>query len=89
MIKYVVQIICEKETCGSGWGLKCNTCKEMGTASHVYTFFSFPFGYPFCIFLFQCNPTLAFLIIRYLSNYAEPMAAFELWKERMKRSNKP
>lgn len=40
MIKYVVQIICEQETCGSGGGLKCNTCKEMGTASHLDPFLS-------------------------------------------------
>ena len=59
MIKYVVQIICEQETCGSGRGLKFNTCKEMGAASHSDPSLSFFLFF----FLFSCKFHLFFFHI--------------------------
>lgn len=74
MIKYVVQIICEQETCGSGRGLKCNTCKEMGTASHLYPF-TFLSVTSFIIFF---HHQLMFkFIIRHLSDLTRPITALQ------------
>lgn len=75
MIKYVVQIICEQETCGSGRGLKCNTCKEMGTASHLYpfTFLSVTSS----IIFFFCHQLMFKFIIRHLSDLTRPITALQ------------
>ena len=80
MIKYVVQIICEQETCGSGRGLKFNTCKEMGTASHSDpSLSSFLFLFSFQL---QVSSFFSFLSSvdvqvyrRHLSDCARPIAA--------------
>lgn len=79
MIKYVVQIICEQETCGSGRGLKFNTCKEMGAASHSdpslsFFLFFFLFSCKFHLFFFLSSVMFKF-IIRHLSDCTRPIAA--------------
>ena len=78
MIKYVVQIICEQETCGSVRGLKCNTCKEIGTASHVDPFLPFSFFKLQVSSFFPYHPLMFKFILTDLLDCMRPIAALFL-----------